>query len=427
MQKNSKRLILHPNQSKIFNSDKFYRVLVAGRKFGKSTIALAELLRSAQTKRNNVYIAPTYKMARNTLWLDHIEKFLPKEIVKDRNKTDMRLTLWNGHTITLFGADDPDKLRGQNIDFAVMDEFQDFKVSSWEAVIEPNLLATKGRALFMGTPKGKRNLLFEQFNMDNDMYESFHFTSYDNPIIDTKLLEIRKERLINEGKEDIWKQEYMAEFNVLAGLIYDNWNRKLHVRDDIEIRKEGAFGIAIDRGMENPSSVGFYYIYQVEGDDRIHRFDEIYLSGLSPMQLVSAIKSKMGSYHFSWMVCDPSAKDFIATANEAGLMINPANRASGGSGISWVSEGISKCKGWLAKSPIDGRSKFSVGSICKHFIEEIEAYVWEQQPLEEQNPKDKPRKLNDHAVDDWRYFIGSFKPEPVTDFPVDNRNWSIGK
>ncbi len=397
MSENSKNIVLHPKQSDVFSCTNYYRVLVAGRKFGKSTLALTELLRSAQGHKNNVYIAPTYKMARQTLWNDHIEKFLPKQLLMESNKTDMRIVLANGHTIQLFGSDDPDKLRGQNIDFAVMDEFQDFKASSWEAVIEPNLLATKGRALFMGTPKGKKNILFKQFAMRGNIYKSFHFTSYDNPLIDKELLETRKKRLIAEGKEDIWKQEYMAEFNVLAGLIYDNWRREVHVRDDVVVGKNGAFGLSVDRGMENPSAVGFYYIYRVDGDDRIHRYDEIYKSGLSPKALVEAIKNKMGNNHFSYMFCDPSAKDFMATAQENGLYIKPARRETGGGNTSWVAEGISKCKGFLAQSAVDGKPRFSVHPRCKDFIEEIEGYIWEEQLSDNHNLRETPRKLNDHC------------------------------
>ena len=406
-------MVLHPNQSKIFLSKKQNRVLVAGRKFGKSTLALAELLRSAQTNMHNVFIAPTYKMAKNTLWNDHIQKFLPKELIKDLNETELKIKLNNGNQITLFGADDPDRLRGANWDFAVMDEFQDFKPSSWEYVIEPNLLATKGRTLKMGTPKGKKNILYEQYSINDPDYESFHYTSYDSPIIDRTRLETIKQRLITQNKEDVWKQEYMAEFTVMAGLIYTGWDKATHVQD-IEI-KDGAFGFAVDRGIENPSAVGFYYIYQVNGDDRVHMFDEIYQSGMSANELSSMIKLKMGQRNFTYQFCDPSAKDFMATANEMGLNIQPASRE--GSGDSWVLDGISKCKDLLAKSPIDGKAKFTVSPRCKNFIEEIEGYIWDEQPDNELNAKDRPRKLNDHSVDQWRYMACSYSE------PLEEKEW----
>ena len=398
-------MTLHPNQSRVFLSQKKNRVLVAGRKFGKSTLALAELLQSAKENVHNVFIAPTYKMAKNTLWNDHIVKFLPKELIKDKNETELKVRLTNDNLIMLFGADDPDRLRGGNWDFAIMDEFQDFKPSSWEYVIEPNLLATRGRTLKMGTPKGKKNILYNEFSISDPNYESFHFTSYDNPLIDAGELERIKQRLLAAGKKDVWEQEYLAEFTTLAGLIYSAWDRDKHVKEK-EVG-EGAFGFAVDRGIDNPSAVGFYYLYQKNGDDRIHLFDEIYQSGLSSSELVNLIKLKMGNKVFSWQVCDPAAKDFIASANEMGLAIQPASRE--GSGDHWVLDGISKCKDLLALSAIDAEPKFTVSPRCRNFIEEIEGYIWDEQPEMEANAKDRPRKLNDHSVDQWRYFAVSYE------------------
>lgn len=397
---------LHPNQSKIFLSNSINRVLVAGRKFGKSTLALAELLRSAMTNRNNVYIAPTYKMAKNTLWKDHINKFLPYGLIKDKNETELSLTLNNGNLITLYGADDPDRLRGGNWDFDVLDEFQDFKPSSWEYVIEPNLLTTKGRTLFMGTPKGKRNILYEQYNIHDSIYEPWHFTSFDNPLNDKIKLEATRTRLINSGKENVWKQEYMAEFTVLAGIIYDNWNRETHL---IELKDVGecVYGFSVDRGMESPSAVSFYQIYRREGESRFYLYDEIYKAGLSPQELTEQIKQKMGNRDFPYQFCDPSAKDFMATANENGLSIQPANKETGGKETGWVINGIGKCKEWLAKSPLDGKPKITISPKCKNFVEEIESYIWEEEM--DETPNDRPRKLNDHLLDSWRYFVCSYE------------------
>jgi len=286
-------IVLHPNQTEIFNDDTPYRIVVAGRKFGKSTLMLAELLRAVKTFSNVVYIAPTYKMARNTLWLDHIRKFVPDNLLKDKNETALRLTFKDGHMITLFGADDPDRLRGLNINFVGVDEVADIKPSTWEMIIEPNLLATKGKALFTGTPKGKNNNLYNLFNMNDPVYKSWQFTSYDSPVIDKARLDAIKKRLIAEGKKDVWEQEYMAKFTVLAGMIYDNWDRKIHIAEP-EIG-DCVYGFSVDRGMEAPSAVGFYKIYRKEGDNRIHRYEEIYKSGYTPKELVSEIKNRMGS------------------------------------------------------------------------------------------------------------------------------------
>lgn len=407
-------IVLHENQSKVYQDETPYRVVVAGRKWGKSTLALVELLRAARKAKNIVYIAPTYKMAKNTLWLDHIRKFVPDTLIANQHDTDLRLTMLNDSMITLYGADDPDRLRGLNIDFAVMDEMADIKKDVWEQIIEPNLLTTKGKAMFIGTPKGKKNHLFNLFERPGPTYKSWHFTSYESPLNDKAKLDAIEQRLAGQGKEDVWKQEYLAMFTVLAGMIYDNWDRKIHIAEP-EI-KDPVFGLSVDRGMEAPSAVGFYKLYRKEGEDRIHRYDEIYRPGLSPSELTEEIRNRIGKRDFVHQYCDPSAADFIAAANEKGLKIKPATKTKIGepghittsSGPSWVREGISKCKGWLAKSPIDGKPKFTVSPNCKNFIDEIEGYIWEED-------KDRPRKMLDHCMDEWRYFVVSFKKvEPLS-------------
>jgi hypothetical protein len=359
-------------------------------------------------------------MAKNTLWNDHIKKFLPHDLVRETNETELEITLTNGNTITLFGADDPDRLRGANWEFAVLDEFQDFKPSSWEYVIEPNLLATKGRTLKMGTPKGMKNILHEQYALDDPEYQAWHFTSYDSPIIDQNKLEAIRQRLIRSNKEDVWKQEYLAEFTTIAGLIYTIWDRQVHVKE-MEI-KEGAFGLAIDRGIDNPSAVGFYNIYQTNGDDRIYMFDEIYQTGLSSSELINLIKLKMGNKPFMYQVCDPSAKDFMVTANEMGLPIQPASRE--GAGESWVLDGIAQCKDLLAKSPIDGQPKFTISPRCKNFIEEIEGYIWDEQPDKELNAKDRPRKLNDHCFAGETSILTKAGYKPIKNIKKGEFVWS---
>lgn len=420
---------LHENQARVFHDEHIYRVLVAGRKFGKSTLALAELLRAVKTKKNVAYIAPTYKMARNTLWLDHISKFVPSNMYEDKHETDLRLTFSEGHMITLYGADNPDRLRGLNLDFVVLDECADIKPSTWEQVIEPNLLATKGRALFIGTPKGKNNQLYTLYNADDSSYESWQFTSFDNPYNDVSRLYATRARLMQNGRENWWRQEYLAEFTTLAGIIYEDWRRGAHVTEpEIE---DCVYALSVDRGMYSPSSVGFYKIYRREGEDRLHRYDEIYQTGVSPNELVAMIRNKIGKRDFVYQYADPSAADFIATANEQGLSIEKANKETGGGKINWVREGISKCKWWLAKSPLDGKPRFTVSPKCKNFIEEIESYVWEEAPeKEDREYRDRPRKLNDHAMDEWRYLIVSYQSSGPDDMKelnsdISKRNWSF--
>ena len=104
-----KRLKLHQNQAKIWTDKSRFRVLVAGRRFGKSTLAVNELLQNAllHNRSLNWYIAPTYKQAKQIGWR-MLKDLVPKELVEKTNESELKIELTNGSLIELKGCDNPD-------------------------------------------------------------------------------------------------------------------------------------------------------------------------------------------------------------------------------------------------------------------------------------------------------------------------------
>ena len=100
--KNKPEISLRYAQGEVFNSEKRFRVLVAGRRFGKSYLSCIELLRGAINRPGEVYFycAPTYRMAKDIAWKE-LKKLVPKVWVQSKNETDLRLELINGSTIEL--------------------------------------------------------------------------------------------------------------------------------------------------------------------------------------------------------------------------------------------------------------------------------------------------------------------------------------
>ena len=131
-----------------------FRVLVTGRRFGKTTLAIRELCYVARIpNRNCWYVAPSYRQAKQIAWVQ-IKKILQDlRWVNTINEAELTIFLKNGSRICLRGADNPDSLRGVGIDFLVMDECADISEPSWTATLRPTLSDTKGKALFCGTPK----------------------------------------------------------------------------------------------------------------------------------------------------------------------------------------------------------------------------------------------------------------------------------
>ena len=143
--------------------------------------------------------------------------------------------------ISLKGADRPETMRGVSLKFLVMDEYADMKPSTWEQILRPALADQKGTALFIGTPMG-RNHFYDlyQYAMlgDDDSYKGWHFTSYDNPLLDPNEIDMAKKSMSSYA----FRQEFLASFEASGSEIFkEEW-----VKFDEEEPDEGDFYIAVD-------------------------------------------------------------------------------------------------------------------------------------------------------------------------------------
>ena len=133
--------------------------LVVHRRGGKTVACINELLtRASYTPKHNpryAYIAPFYRQAKDVAWV-YLKEFGGDRIVKAR-ESELRVELVNGAHITLYGADNPDALRGLYLDGVVLDEYGDCRPSLWGSVVLPCLADRKGWAIFIGTFKGKNH------------------------------------------------------------------------------------------------------------------------------------------------------------------------------------------------------------------------------------------------------------------------------
>ena len=225
---------LHPGQVEIYNSPARFKVVAAGRRFGKSHFAAYMLAIAAlsnehkgyrlTTEHGVYYVAPTFDQAKRVMWpkLREILGYANQGgLIKKENVNDGWLELVSGRRIYIKGADNPDSLRGIGLSYVVLDEYADMKSDVWELIIRPALGDVEGDALFIGTPKGKNHFwkLFisavEKPNPENfdpnpwDDWEAFHFRSLDNPFLNPK--EIQSMMTGNLSREAV-RQELEASF-----------------------------------------------------------------------------------------------------------------------------------------------------------------------------------------------------------------------
>ena len=232
---------LHPKQLEVFNDKHRFKVVAAGRRFGKSRLAAWTLLIQAlQSKEKDVfYIAPTYQQARDIMW--GMLKELAHEVIASAHENTSVLTLVNGRKIYLKGADRPDTLRGVGLAYVVIDEYADIKPNVWEQIIRPALADVQGGAMFIGTPKG-RNHFYEIYKLGesnrDEEWAAFHYTSYDNPLIPKKEIEAAKGSMSSFA----FRQEFMSSFEAASrDLFKPEW-----LQYSEEEPKDGRFFIAVD-------------------------------------------------------------------------------------------------------------------------------------------------------------------------------------
>lgn len=134
-----------------------FMVLVWHRRAGKTVFAVLELILAAlacQRERGRFgYVAPYLKQAKKIAW-DYLEAFTREIPGRSVNLADLSVTLPNGAKIELYGADNPDSIRGGYFDGVVLDEVADMKPMVWGEIVSPMLLDRGGWAIFLGTPKG---------------------------------------------------------------------------------------------------------------------------------------------------------------------------------------------------------------------------------------------------------------------------------
>lgn len=243
---------LLPWQQTVWSDKHRFKVVAAGRRTGKSRLAAYLLIVNAlQTDRGHVfYVAPTQGQARDIMWSTLMEVGHP--VISSSHVNNLQIKLINGATISLKGADRPETMRGVSLKFLVMDEYADMKPEVWEQILRPALADQKGSALFIGTPMG-RNHFYELYQHslsgEDDNFAGFHFTSFDNPLLDPNEIEAAKKSMSSFS----FRQEFMASFEAAGGELFkEEW-----IKFDEDEPKQGDFFIAIDlAGFEDEGAVG---------------------------------------------------------------------------------------------------------------------------------------------------------------------------
>lgn len=388
-------MILTQAQATVARDTHRFRVLDTGRRFGKTTLSVEEMKGKALAGAEKiVYVAPTYQQARDIVWEVLKREMLPIVVGKpNESRLEMIVHTVKGTQCILMlrGWEAIETLRGQSVDFIVLDEVAMYRNfwRNWQEIIRPTLTDRKGDAMFISTPKGF-NHFYDLYNLQEEDadYKSFTFTTYDNPHIPVE--EIDKAR--QELTEDRFFQEYMADFRKMEGLVYKEFDRERHVFDAKEIEESETpiawreFIIGADYGFTNPSAV--LSIYR-DSSDCFYLMDESYVRGRTDPETNDVIAALKPNKVFP----DPAAASAVEDLKRKGVNVREVIK-----GKDSIKNGIDRVRE-LFKA-----NKFKIASRCVNTITELETYSYpDKKP--DKNEYEDPIKENDHAMDALRYAI----------------------
>ena len=261
-------------QGEVFNSDKRFRLLVAGRRFGKSYLSCIELLRGAIIRPGEVYFycAPTYRMAKDIAWKE-LKRLVPKTWIQAKNETDLRLDLINGSSIELKGTENAMALRGRSLAGVVLDEAAFMERDVWAEVIRPALADKQGWALFISTPDGTASWFYDMWcfcgEQEWDDWQRWSFTTIEGGNVKEEEVEAAKSQL----DPRTFRQEFEASFENLTGLVAVSFSDE---NIDKEVQDLHMLPLLLGLDFNVDPMAG---ICAVKHNNTLYVFDEIMLTG----------------------------------------------------------------------------------------------------------------------------------------------------
>lgn len=404
-----------------------FKVMDCGRRWGKSTSGPHDKVPLMLQKKPVLgwIVAPTYDLGEKefrVFWhilVDVMQVPLNKSKTFNSLRTkDFRITTAWGSSIEVRSAEHPDSLVGEGLDFVIMAEAAKLKLSHWEKFIRPTLSDKRGSAIFVSTPEG--------FNWFYDLYLrgqseqpefrdwwSYKSPTWENDVIfpegihDPEILEVK-----GTLSPEVFDQEYGAEFTSFAGRIYSEFDEGYHVVHDYVFNPDWSNFCAWDFGFRNP----FVCLnIQMDPGENLYIWFEYYERNMTSTEHARRLKSIIhwrvdGSFHDPAGVEDinqiinifQDTKDYN-NQHLSDFSSNPANNE-------WK-PGVDRVKEFLKLREVaDGsfRPQLYVSDECVNTIREFNTYRVKEQSEkmnESKDPKEEPRKKDDHAMDALRYFV----------------------
>ena len=398
-------------QRAIAQAPQRFKVAICGRRWGKTTLALNQMAKyAAQPACNVFYVAPSYRQAKMIAWKKLKTKLLDLRWVKKVNENSLELTLKNGSTISLKGAENYDSLRGVGLDYLVMDEFAMIDERAWTEVLRASLSDRMGHALFISTPAGMNwaKNLYDLHEEYPDEWGSWRYTSIEGGNIPAEEIEAARRTL----DPRTFRQEYEATWETFEGRVYYAFDRKDNLKK-YELPLPHELHIGMDFNISPMSAV-----VGVRTKEGLHIVDEISIMGSNTDEVVAEIQNRYSKHR---IVCYPDPAGAARKTSSAGRTDHTILRNAGFTVLAprshnSVRDGINAVNSLLRNNA--GTIRCFIAPHCKYLIESLEKHTYKE-------GSSQPEKGEwDHMTDAIRYMVDYLFPIRQNVEPPSVRLWS---
>ena len=261
---------LHAGQLEVHRDPSRFKVLAAGRRWGKTRLGVNECIGVAIEGKRAWWVSPSYRTSE-VGWrpLRQLSRKIPGTEIR---LADRMVLFPGGGFVAIRSADNPDSLRGEGLDFVVMDECAFMQPEAWSEAIRPALSDRLGKALFISTPRGRNFFwdLYRRGGVDPD-WASFTYPTSANPYIQPSEIEAARAEL----PEIIFNQEYLAEFVDSEGAVF----RRVHDAAILQPLEQPLEGHQYSAGVDVAAAVDYTVITVLDVNTRemvaLDRFNRV--------------------------------------------------------------------------------------------------------------------------------------------------------
>ena len=388
---------------------------------GKTVMCVNELIKSAMTTKRDrprlAYIAPLYRQAKQVAW-DYVKHFSGPIPGVSFNESELRADYPNGARISLYGADNPDALRGIYLDGVVLDEYAQMSPRLWGEVIRPALTDREGWAIFIGTPMGHNAFweLYDQAKSDPLWYAEV-FRASETGILPREELDAARQQM----GEDEYEQEFECSFTAaIKGAYYghlmaaaDQQNRITNVQHeptlpvstwwDLGMRDSTAIWFVQRRGL----NIAVIDYYEASGEGLQHYVSVLEEKG-RPKNAVPGYSydRHVAPHDIQVRELGADGRSRLETAAQLGLLFDVTPRWSLPDGIQAVRNILPRC--WFDATKC-ARGIEALRQYRKDFDEKLN--VFRTQPLHD---------WTSHAADAFRYGAIGWQEEQLAEEEEDS-------